>query len=336
MGEHDDEREDPRVIRSEADARDAELDRLRATVAADRRVIADLRDAAQRDRDQIDELADDAASALRIERAQQALIAELRDRAGAAGRLSEGLGERLRAAEHELVDLRAIRDALLPPLLVQREGMVVAAELLPAETDVGGDFFFVGDGPGGTTVMAVGDVVGHGLSAARRCAFTRTALASVAPFSDDPAQLLRWVNAALVERIGETADFVTVSCLVYDPPGRVLRFASAGHHPALALGSGEELVAPRTGAALGIAREHDCLAGTRPLEPGEGALLFTDGVIEARGRESRYGSERLARALRRQPALAPRETIALLQDELRRFAGCDLDDDVCLLALRSS
>jgi serine phosphatase RsbU (regulator of sigma subunit) len=183
-------------------------------------------------------------------------------------------------------------------------------------------------------VAAVGDVVGKGLQAARRSAFTRTVLASVAAFSDDPGRLLQWVNVALVERIGEGAEFVTAACVTYDPGTRVLRFASAGHLPALRLDSGDELTAPRTGAALGLALEVDCRESAEQLGAGDGVLLYTDGLVEARGVGSRYGMNRLGNALRNGKRLAPPEILELLKRELRKFAGERISDDVCLLALR--
>jgi phosphoserine phosphatase RsbU/P len=183
-------------------------------------------------------------------------------------------------------------------------------------------------------VAAVGDVVGKGLQAARRSAFTRTVLASVAAFSDDPGRLLQWVNVALVERIGEGAEFVTAACVTYDPGTRVLRFASAGHPAALRLESGDELTAERTGAALGLTLEIDCREGAERLEAGDGVLLYTDGLLEARGINSRYGTSRLRAALRHGKRLAPREILELLKRDLHEFAGERISDDVCLLALR--
>lgn len=123
----------------------------------------------------------------------------------------------MRAAAFELVDLRAIRDALLDPALVQWEGMTIAAEVIPADPYVGGDSFFVDDGATETTVMADGDVIGQGLSAVRPSACTRTALALVAPFSDDPGRLCG-VNVAPDKRVGESAEFVTAACMTYEPP----------------------------------------------------------------------------------------------------------------------
>jgi serine phosphatase RsbU (regulator of sigma subunit) len=92
------------------------------------------------------------------------------------------LGERLEAAEHELEDLRAIRDALTAPELPQRPGLELAAAFLPAAAEsVSGDFYLVAEGPQDSTVLVVGDVVGHGLPAGRRSAFVGTAFAATAP-----------------------------------------------------------------------------------------------------------------------------------------------------------
>ena len=88
--------------------------------------------------------------------------------------------------------------------------------------------------------MVVGDVVGHGLQAARRAAFVRTTFAATAPFSDDPCRLLSWANTALIERAGTSTDFVTAACVTYLPGEQLLRWAYAGHPPAVSLDDGRE------------------------------------------------------------------------------------------------
>lgn len=322
-------------LEAQLEARNDELGRLRKATEEDARTIEALRRSAARDVARIDRLHQEAVESDRIERAQRALISELRADVDEAAHDVESAGKRLTIAELELVDLRAIRDALLEPALIQREGMTIAAEVIPAASYVGGDFFFVGDGANGTTVMAIGDVVGKGLSAVRRSAFTRTALASVASFSDDPCQLLRWVNVALVERIGESAEFVTAACMTYDPRSRVLRLAAAGHHPALRLGSGVELTPERTGGALGLAREIGCSASAHQLTDGDGVLLYTDGLTEARGERTRYGIDRLSARVRSGAGLDPQQTLNALKRDLVEFVDDQLADDVCLLVLRA-
>src|SRR4029450_6927639 len=100
-------------------------------------------------------------------------------------------------SEHELEDLRAIRDALTPPELPDRPGLELAATFVPVAEQVSGDFYLVAEGPQDSTLMVIGDVVGHGMRAGRRAAFVRTTFAATAPFSDDPCQLLSWANTAL-------------------------------------------------------------------------------------------------------------------------------------------
>ena len=321
--------------RSEPEATDEALIRPTDAAEEDARTIAALRDAHEQDAATIRQLEQEAVESDRIERAQRALIDELRAEVGDAAHAAETIEERLRAAQRELVDLRAVRDALLEPALVQREGMTIAAEVIPGDPHVGGDFFFVGDGANGTTVMAIGDVAGKGLAAVRRSAFTRTALASVAPFSDDPNRLLRWVNVALVERVGESAEFVTAACMTYEPRSRVLRLALAGHHPALWLASGDELPTGRTGTALGLAREIGGSTSAHRLADGDGVLLYTDGVIEAPCERDRYGTERLRTRLRESANLAPQDTLEALKRDLRQCASERLTDDVGLLLLRA-
>jgi serine phosphatase RsbU (regulator of sigma subunit) len=107
-----------------------------------------------------------------------------------------------------------------------------------------------------------GDVVGHGLHAAQRAAFVRTAFASTAPFSDDPRKLLGWANAALVERAGTGHEYVTAACVTYLPDNQILRWAYAGHPPALWMHDGQELAAPRQGPPLGLEEDPEYVEGS--------------------------------------------------------------------------
>jgi serine phosphatase RsbU (regulator of sigma subunit) len=175
--------------------------------------------------------------------------------------------------------------------------------------------------------------VGHGLDAARRAAFVRTAFASTAPFSDDPRRLLGWANAALVERAGPGADFVTVACVTYHPHDSVLRWAYAGHPPALSLG-GRELAAPVQGLPLGIDEDPAYAEGSLRSEHPDGVLLYTDGLTEARRSGAFFGLDRVSSALNELADPSPDEVVSLLRSRVSEFARGPLSDDLCLLAAR--
>ncbi|MGZ4271341.1 MAG: PP2C family protein-serine/threonine phosphatase [Solirubrobacteraceae bacterium] len=298
----------------EPDNRDVELRRLHAEA-----------DARERDIDEMD------ARDIR----RDTLIDRLRREAAVQAEDFAALTERLEAAEHELEDLRAVRDALTPAQLPERPGLELAATFIPASAEqVSGDFYLVAEGPQGSTVLVVGDVVGHGLQAGRRAAFVRTAFAATAPFSDDPSRLLSWANTALIERAGTGSEFVTAACVTYLPHKQLLRWAYAGHPPALSLNDGGELVAPAQGTPLGIRADPGCIEGSGRSNGGGGLVLYTDGLTEARHGGQLFGLEGASAALSGLDSPSPTEAIGVLRARAAEFAHGILTDDICLLAAR--
>jgi serine phosphatase RsbU (regulator of sigma subunit) len=296
----------------EPDEKDAELERLHSQ--------ADAREDDIRDMGEHEHRQDTLIERLRLE-------AQVRDDELA------GLRWRLAVAEHELEDLRAIRDALTPSELPQRPGLELAAAFVPAAEQVSGDFYLVAEGPQDSTLLVIGDVVGHGLQAARRAAFVRTAFAATAPFSDDPWRLLSWANTALVERAGTSSDFVTAACMTYLPRERRLRWAYAGHPPALRLHDGRELVAPSQGIPLGVRPDPEYVEGTLQPEGSTGVLLYTDGLTEARHDGAFFGLEGVTAVLGELENPSAQEAVATLRARVGEFVDDDtLTDDLCMLA----
>lgn len=266
---------------------------------------------------------------------QETLISHLRRDAEVREQDLAALRERLEAAEHELEDLRAIRDALTPPELPNRPGLALGAAFLPAAAErVSGDFYLVAEGPQDATVLVMGDVVGHGFEAARRAAFVRTTFAATAPFSDDPCRLLSWANAALIERAGTSGDFVTVACVTYLPGERRLRWAYAGHPPALWLDDGRPLTPHKQGSPLGIYEEVGSVEASQGLAAGAGVLLYTDGLTEARRGGKQFGIEAVSAVLSGLHEPSPTDAIAVLRARVAEFAYGALTDDLCLLVAR--
>ena len=263
------------------------------------------------------------------------LVARLHREAGVRDEKLAELRGRLEAAEHELKDLRAIRDALTPPELPKRPGLELAAAYLPAAAErVSGDFYLVAEGPQDSTLLVIGDVVGHGLEAARRAAFVRTTFAATAPFSDDPCQLLSWANTALVERADASSEFVTAACVTYLPKDQLLRFAYAGHPPALSMYDDREFVAPSQGTPLGIGEDAAYVEGSVRRNGPTGVMLYTDGVTEARHDDEMFGVEGVRATLRELEHPSPSEAIAILRARVADFAYGTLTDDLCMLAAR--
>ncbi len=235
----------------------------------------------------------------------------------------------------ELARLRAMRSALLPDGLPERPALEIASCFLPADEDVGGDFFVV-SGHGESTVFVLGDVVGRGLDAAMRASYVRTLLTSIIRFERNPARVLSLTNDSLMADCTDHTDFITAVCLTFTPRGNQVAWALAGHPPPLRLDDGTplgngELPAP----PLGIAADFAPVTRTTRLPPGDGLLLYTDGVIEARREQDFYGADRLTDALRSLRGRDPAALVEGIRDDVQRFAGREFNDDVCMLALRA-
>src|SRR5829696_5163341 len=238
------------------------------------------------------------------------------------------------ALTRELDEAEAVREALRPAVVVPRPDLELAAHYVPAEQGVGGDFFLTAEGPRGSTVLLVGDVVGKGVEAARRAVFVRTSLVTFAPFEDDPARLLRLANAALIDRAGVSVDYVTAVCVVHRPADEMLAWAIAGHPPPLRLDDGAPLDSVGAGQPLGLDVELEVASATAPLEEEGGVLLYTDGVTDARDMESgRFGEERLRAIVAEHGREGAAAVVSQLRAALAVYAPAG-GDDVCLLAAR--
>jgi serine phosphatase RsbU (regulator of sigma subunit) len=101
----------------------------------------------------------------------------------------------------------------------------------------------------------------------------------------------------LVERAGTSYDFVTAACVTYLPDNQILRWAYAGHLPALWLHDGRQLAAPKQGVPLGLADEPAYAEGSLRPDGRAGILLYTDGLTEARRDGEFFGLDRVNAAI---------------------------------------
>ncbi|MDQ1741623.1 MAG: hypothetical protein QOE53_3275, partial [Pseudonocardiales bacterium] len=213
----------------------------------------------------------------------------------------------------------------------------VASRYIPAQAGVSGDFYQVAAGRNGAAIVVIGDAVGKGMEAARRSTFVRAIVAACAPYADDPATIVRTVNAELVHQHGASAQFITMLCVVVHPDA-TMSWASAGHPPPVSLADGEPIGAIRTSHPLGLAPEIVELEVARAPLPAAGILLYTDGLTDARpGRRSfqPFGEGRVAALLRELDAPEPEDAVERLARAAQIFAGGPLPDDLCVVALRS-
>jgi PAS domain S-box-containing protein len=249
---------------------------------------------------------------------------------------------RERERDAELAELRAMRATLVPADLPPRADLDFATCFVPAMSGVAGDFYLVTDGPGDTTVVVVGDVSGKGVSAAQCAAFVRTSLATFATYTMSPSRLLELANSALLERGHDFEMLATAACAVVDPAAHTVTWSLAGHPAPVRLDDGRA-VQLKPGLPLGLEAETGAREAVVAMRDGDGFVLFTDGLYEARaaGSEARgataehFGIARISELVAALPHAEPDDVVRALRQEVETFTDGDLTDDLCIVAFRS-
>ena len=194
---------------------------------------------------------------------------------------------------------------------------------------VGGDWFEIVALPGGRTLMAVGDVMGHGLEAAVEMSRYQAMLRVAASEDLPPDRVLARMDV-LLGQVGVQRPATCVIAIA-DPADGTCLYASAGHlPPAVVAPDGAVVLVPvPPGPPLGMGfggyetMAADCRAGHT-------LLLYTDGLVERRSEDIDASLSRLT-GLR----LTGRESTEQLLDRLLDdVAPSDAEDDFAVLAAR--
>ena len=241
------------------------------------------------------------------------------------------------AQERDLAIAREIQMGILPSDLASvtaGSGLDVHATIEPAR-HVGGDLFEVLRVSDDRVVLALGDVCGKGIPAALFMAVTVTLLRTLARQCQGPGEILKRLNEELAAQ-NPRGMFVTMVCL--EVRGGRVTCANAGHDAPLLAGRAgpPRPVFPSSGTVLGLFPGQEYGNESLDLDPGDGILLYTDGVTEAAdGTGALFGQERLQACLAHGGAPTAAETVTRVLAAVRAFAGgAPQSDDITILAVR--
>ncbi len=207
-----------------------------------------------------------------------------RSRLGVSGPLGESM----------FVDLRdrISKQGNLPPL--PREWLVEAVVKSAGGTSFAGDFIVARRSSDDKFDLVVVDVSGKGVEAGSRSLFLSGAFNGIVSALPGEQFLPAANNYLMGQNWGE--GFATAIHLHVDLPTGAFELRKAGHPPAVWLhaGSGRWTVLNSDGPALGLIEEAEFDAIRGHLAPGDGVLLFTDGLVETARRDISLGMDKLA------------------------------------------
>jgi phosphoserine phosphatase RsbU/P len=236
--------------------------------------------------------------------------------------------------ERDLKRAQEIQMLLMPGTPPNIPGLEIDLRFQPAR-QLGGDLYdFLNYGKD-RHVLTVGDVSGKGAPAALYGALAGGILRSLAALRLSVPEMLRRLNATLLERRVE-GHFITLVYAVWEPKKMVLRLANAGMPLPLLIRKGRSRPVQAEGIPLGLLEHTEYQEISLHLKKGDLLAFFSDGLVEAMSPElHEFGSRHLAHLLRETANRPLREIIDLLFSEIARFEeGQPPRDDQTLVLAR--
>jgi sigma-B regulation protein RsbU (phosphoserine phosphatase) len=306
----DDTAQDPRYIASHADIRSE----LAVPLVLQDRVIGVM----DLESDRVAYFTEEHARTLAVLAPQIATSVE-------NARLYEELATKEKRMEEDLQAAHELQRVLLPDAVPEIEGLEAAVRLRPARL-ISGDIYDVYEHRDGQTVITMGDVSGKGAAAALYGSLMSGLLRTLAPRRRRPAELLRALNDALIERKVE-ARYVTLCVLLWDPATGQFVMANAGALPPMICRGAEILKVRVEGVPLGLLDSREYQELFFQTQPGDVIVLYSDGItdhMDFAGAE--YGRGRLANFVRANCWRSPADLIQAILDDLDCFASQAFDD----------
>jgi phosphoserine phosphatase RsbU/P len=243
-----------------------------------------------------------------------------------------------RRLEAELELSQVVQRALLPQRVPNIRGVELAAFSRPSEI-IGGDYFDFFQFRDGTHGLVIADVSGHGVSAGMLMSSLQTAIRTMAPDTDSPAEILERINRFYIHNIHFTT-FVTVFLARFDPTTLSLTYVNAGHNPpAVRRRSNASITWLRpTAPAIGLAEDFHARMESIGFSQGDSLLLYTDGVTEVLNiSNEQFGQERLAELVQQHADRPAPDLLQAVRQAISAFGGnMPLVDDVTMVALKIS
>ncbi len=254
---------------------------------------------------------------------------------GAAAEIGQRLSERTEDDAH--LAALALQRSLLPAAPPFIEGLDIAVRYLPAEGDLGGDWYDIFTLPSGKVGFVMGDVEGHGLRSAVAMGRLRSALRAYALDYDDPAEVLYRLNRELC--YFETEISATVVYAVTAPPFEVVTICNAGHPAPLIAQRGQpfaKIASVSAGLLLGLDAGLRRYSEQVPLSPGAALAFYTDGLVERRKGSDQHTDPDVERlGLVRRAFVASDNAETACSRIIAEGLGDDsVEDDVALVVVR--
>ncbi len=257
-------------------------------------------------------------------------------------RLYDRLADYSRSLEKIVAALnlaQEVQQNLLPQRPPQLESIDVAGRSLYCD-ETGGDYYDYIELPHRSLGIVVGDVSGHGVSAALLMASVRGYLRARATLPSATGDIITGVNRLISVDTAETGQFMTLFYLVVEPGNNRINWVRAGHDPGFLYcpHSDQFEALSGTGLALGVDENWIYEDYSRKVQPGQIVLLTTDGIFEAHDPTGKmFGKARFKEVVRKNAGLEAEGIRKAVFEAVSEYRGDEpQEDDITLVVLKFS
>ena len=238
-------------------------------------------------------------------------------------------------------EMRRIVESIYGPPVRRLPGLDVGRAYWGStkEFRYGGDIVDVFQYGNGHTSLAVVDISGHGIRAARHAALAKYALRAYASRGFDALESIRALNRLCIENIAfeeEYEFFATAFFAIVDAGRQTMQYVSAGHEAAYVIAPDGPRMLSATGPIVGLMDDDDAFSqGIVPLGAGDIVAAVTDGFTEARDAGLTFlGPDALVDVIERHRASAAEQQAEAVTRYAFEYAGERLQDDVAALVVK--
>jgi sigma-B regulation protein RsbU (phosphoserine phosphatase) len=236
------------------------------------------------------------------------------------------------ALEEDLQLAARVQKGLLPTQSLDRYGWRICYHYEPAGF-VSGDYCDVIDGGESGLYFMVGDVSGKGVAASMLTAHLHAMFRALISVGLSLKDILEHVSRVFSESTLPN-QYATLVCGRALPDGRI-EICNAGHPSPLLVRDGDAMPLEISDLPIGMFRIEEFSVHELFLHPGQGMVIYSDGVSEATDVSgAEYGVDRLRRLIGGGQPISPSLLLAACRDDLTAFRrNADRTDDVTLFVL---
>lgn len=244
--------------------------------------------------------------------------------------------------QEELKIAKAVQRSLLPTSVYLNNTIDLSVYSKGAK-EVGGDYYDSYELSPTRFAIAIGDVSGHGTSAAFNMAQMKGVFQSLVTLDLSVVDFMIHANNA-IGRCLEKKSFITLSLFIINTETNTIEYARAGHCPAILIDKEQHTASFLEGKGLGLGLSRN---GTYKkhihqysftYKSGDTLILYTDGLVEAHNSSrDEYGYDRLTQLGLENMEARPKQLIDLIIENVQHFSGStQFEDDCTLLILKFS